>query len=100
MTGLELPFCMWAWPGPNAAAEIQEADNGHRVLAIFLDPANLVLLPAPFPNGELLTVRFLRQLARACAQLSAELDPGGAPIRQPGAHQATSGDRTGRGGSG
>jgi hypothetical protein len=87
MTSLELPFCMWAWPGPNATAGIQEADNGHRVLSIFLDPANLIVAPAPFPNGELMTARFYRAIARACAQLSAELDPAGAPVRRTGVHR-------------
>ena len=98
MTG-ELPFSMWGWPGPNATADIQLSDTGERILSIFLDPVNLMLTPAPFPNGPLLTARFYRQLARVCAQLSAELDPTGEPVRGPGAHRATPDDRTGRGGT-
>lgn len=86
MNSLELPFAMWAWPGPSAAAGIQDA-NGQRVLSIFLDPANLVVAPAPFPDGDLVAARFYRAIARACAQLAAELDPG-IPARRSGAHRA------------
>jgi hypothetical protein len=92
------PFAMWAWPGPNASASIQIADTGQRVLSIFFDPVSLVLSPAPFPNGPFLTARFYRQLARTCAQLSAELDPTGEPIRGTGAHRAEPGSGTGHGG--
>lgn len=97
MTG-ELPFSMWGWPGPNAAAGIQVSDAGERVLSIFIDPVNLIIITAPFPDGPLVTARFYRQVARACAQLSAELDPTGAPMRGGGAHRAGPGGGAGRGG--
>jgi hypothetical protein len=97
MSSTDLPFCVWAWPGPNASAGILVSDAGDRVLSIFLDPVSLVITPAPFPDGPLLTARFYRQVARACAQLSAELDPTGAPFRHPGAHRAAPDDRVGRG---
>jgi hypothetical protein len=93
MTG-ELPFSMWGWPGPNASANIQLADTGERVLSIFLDPVNLILSAPPFPNGPQLTARFYRELARVCAQLSAELDP---TVQRPGAHRAGPDGRTDRG---
>jgi hypothetical protein len=80
MTSPDSSLVIWGWPGPNASAGIQEADNGHHVLSIFLDPANLIVVSAPFPNGELLTARFYRALARASAQLSAELDPRGGTV--------------------
>lgn len=92
MTG-ELPFAMWGWPGPNAAAGIQVSDTGERILSVFLDPVNLIITTPPFPDGPLVTARFYRQVARACAQLSAELDPTGAPFRHPGAHRAAPDDR-------
>jgi hypothetical protein len=98
MTSPDLTFCMWAWPGPNASAGIQVSDAGERVLSIFLDPVSLVLSSAPFPDGPLVTARFYRQVARACAQLSAELDPTGAPVRGGGAHRARPGGAAGRGG--
>jgi hypothetical protein len=69
------------------------------VLSIFLDPVGLVITPAPFPDGPLMAARFYRQVARVCAQLSAELDPTGAPFRHPGAHRAASDGRGRRGGS-
>jgi hypothetical protein len=97
VTSPGLPFRIWAWPGPNATAGIQEADTGHRVLSVFLDPVSLVITPAPFPDGPLATARFYRQVARACAQLSAELDPTGVPFRHPGAHRAAPDDRPERG---
>lgn len=81
MTSRDSSFVMWGWPGPEATASIQESDAGQRVLSIFLDPLSLVVMPAPVADGPLLTARFYRQVARACAQLSAELDPTGAPHR-------------------
>jgi hypothetical protein len=92
----ELPFSMWGWPGPNAAAGIQESESGERFLSIFLDPVNLAVIAAPFPDGPIATARFYRQLARVCAQLSAELDPTGAPLQPPGAHRAAPEHRHGR----
>ena len=97
-SSLESSFAVWGWPGPNASAGIQVADTGQRVLSIFLDPVSLVLSPAPFPDGPLVTARFYRQVARACAQLSAELDPTGVPVRGGGAHRAGPGGAAGRGG--
>jgi hypothetical protein len=98
MTSPDRPFSMWAWPGPNATASIQLTDTGARVLSIFLDPLSLVLSVAPFPDGPLRTARLYRQIARVCAQLSAELDPTGRTIRGAGAHGAGPDDRVGRGG--
>jgi hypothetical protein len=69
------------------------ADAGDRVLSIFLDPVSLVITPAPFPDGPLMAARFYRQMARVCAQLSADLDPTGARFQHPGAHRAASDDR-------
>jgi hypothetical protein len=97
MTG-ELPFSMWGWPGPNASAGIQVSDAGERVLSIFFDLVSLIISAAPFPDGPLVAARFYRELGRTCAQLSAQLDPTGEPVRQqPGAHRAGPGGR--RGGS-
>jgi hypothetical protein len=87
MTG-EAPLSMWGWPGPNATAGVQVTHAGERVLSIFLDPANLVITIPPFPDGARMIARFYRQLARACAQLSAELDPEAPSVRGPGAHRA------------
>lgn len=96
MASTDLPFCIWAWPGPNSAASVLVSEAGKRVLSVFLDPVSLVITPAPFPDGPVVAARFYRQVARVCAQLSAELDPTGAPFRHPGAHRAVPGDRSGR----
>jgi hypothetical protein len=94
-------FMIWAWPGPQATARIEILDTGQRVLSMFFDPVTLILTLPPFPDGEVMTARFLRSIARACAQLSAEYDPTGAPLgrpgqRAPGAHRAEPDDRRSR----
>jgi hypothetical protein len=87
MTSTELPVSMWCWPGPRAAAGAQEVPAGEPVLAVFLDPVNLVLTVPPFPNGPVVMARFLRELARAAAHVAADLDP--MEDRRPGgAHRA------------
>lgn len=102
MTSPDLPFAMWAWPGPNASAGIHDGGNGDGVLSIFLDPINLVVTVPPFPDGRLVAARLYRQVARSCARLAAELDPAGEPVRRvAGAHarqdEAAKGTRTGGG---
>ena len=90
-------FTIWTWPGPQATAGIEILDTGQRVLSVFFDPVTLVVTLPPFPDGAVVTARFLRSIARACAQLSAEYDPTGAPLGRPGprpgAHRAERGDR-------
>jgi len=55
----------------------------HSVLSVFLDPVNVVIKVAPFPNGEVNAARFARELARAAWQWADELDPAGAPSGPP-----------------
>jgi hypothetical protein len=76
----DVPFSMWCWPGPGAAAGVHEADPGRPVLAVFLDPVNLVVSVPPFPGGDLALARFCRQLARSAWQLAGDLDPSGQPV--------------------
>lgn len=80
MASPDVPFSMWCWPGPGAAAGVHEADPGRPVLAVFLDPVNLVLAAPPFPGGELALARFCRQLARSAWRLAGDLDPDGQPL--------------------
>jgi hypothetical protein len=103
-TGTESSFTVWVRPGPQATATIEVLDTGQRVLSVFFDPATLVVTLPPFPDGPLMTARFLRAIARACARLSAEYDPAGAPgrpsgRRPSGAHRAGTDDRDQRGGA-
>lgn len=86
MTSVDIPVGIWCWPGPNAAAGVQEGPTGP-VLAVFLDPVNLVLTTPPFPAGALLMSRFLRELARAATAMANELDPVTVPHREGGAHR-------------
>jgi hypothetical protein len=72
----EPSFQMWGRPGPNANAEIHVTNTGERVLSLFLDPVSLVVQVPPFPSGPVVTARLYRQMARVCAQLATELDPG------------------------
>lgn len=86
MTSVDVPVSMWCWPGPRSAAGMQEGPAGEPVLAVFLDPVNLVLTVPPFPTGATVTARFLRELARAAARMADELDP--TSVRLGGAHRA------------
>ena len=85
MTSTEVPVSMWCWPGPRAAAGVQTGPAGEHMLAVFLDPVNIVLTVPPFPTGPLEMARFLREMARAASRMAAELDP---PDRVGGAHRA------------
>jgi hypothetical protein len=84
-----MPVGMWCWPGPRAAAGVQEAQDGEHVLAVFLDPVNLVLTIPPFPNGPIVMAAFLRELARAAARMADTINP---PYQRGtgGAHRAHS----------
>ncbi len=93
MTSTEVPVSMWCWPGPRAAAGVQAGPAGEHLLAVFLDPMNIVLTVPPFPTGPAGMARFLRELARAAFSMAAELDP---PARAGGAHRAVDGE-AGRG---
>lgn len=88
MTSTEIPVGIWCWPGPHAVAGVQQGLAGLPVLAMFLDPVNLVLTSPPFPNGPVVMARFLRELARAASRMAIELDPAGGPFRDGGAHRA------------
>lgn len=97
MTTAEIPVRMWCWPGPRAAAGFHLTEPGEPVLAVFLDPVNLILTVPPFPNGHLATARFLRELARAALQMATAIDPPAVDHpsdRPPGAHRAS--EQTGR----
>lgn len=90
MTSPELPVSMWCWPGRRAASGVQAGPPGEFVLAMFLDPVNLVLTVPPFPNGHIVMAQFLRQLARAAFQMASEIDPLGPSGGRPtGAHRAS-----------
>ncbi|HEX5403571.1 MAG TPA: hypothetical protein VFX16_14870 [Pseudonocardiaceae bacterium] len=87
MTSVEVPVSMWCWPGPRAAAGAQEGPAGEPVLAVFLDPVNLVLTVPPFPTGPFVMAQFLRELARAAMRVATDLDPTDEG-RPSGAHRA------------
>lgn len=95
MTSAEVPVSMWCWPGPRAAAGVQEGPGGRPVLAVFLDPVNVVLTDPPMPNGPVHMARFLRVLARAASRMAAELDPDAEVSRPGGAHRARPDDLPG-----
>lgn len=90
MTSPEISVGMWCWPGPRAAAGVQEARPGEPVLALFLDPVNLVLSVPPFPDGPTRAATFLRELSRAAGAMADEIDPMPQPSRSGGAHRASS----------
>lgn len=83
MTSSEVPFGMWCWPGPRASAGVQEARPGETVLAVFLDPVNLVLTVPPFPDGPVVMARLCRELARSCLRMAADLDPADEMVSGP-----------------
>jgi hypothetical protein len=86
VTSAELPVGMWCWPGPRAAAGVQEGPAGDPLLAVFLDPVNLVLTVPPFPDGPVMMAGFLRELARAAVRLAQDLQPE-PEGRRSGAHR-------------
>jgi hypothetical protein len=87
MTSPDVPFGVWCWPGRQAGAGVQQLPSGEQVLGIFLDPVNLVLTIAPFPDGPMRTAQFLRELARAASQMATELDSATSARRSGGAHR-------------
>jgi hypothetical protein len=87
VTSTDVPVSMWCWPGPRAAAGVQSGPAGELLLAVFLDPVNLLLTVPPFPQGAPVMAVFLRQLARAAARMATELDLTQSP-QAGGAHRA------------
>lgn len=96
MTSTEIPIRMMCWPGPRAAAGLHTTRSGQLVLAMFLDPMNIVVAVPPFPDAAIPTASFLRQLASSASSLAARLDPWEPSTGMDGgAHRA---DGTGRAG--
>ncbi|HEX5404316.1 MAG TPA: hypothetical protein VFX16_18660 [Pseudonocardiaceae bacterium] len=95
MTSTEVPMSIWCWPGRRATAGVRTTVGGEQLLAVFLDPMNLVVTVPPFPRASVSTARFLRELARAALRMAGEIDPFPPTSGRPGgAHRA---DETGRG---
>lgn len=94
MTSTDVPFGMWCWPGGRAAAGVQAGPTGEPLLAVFLDPVNLVVSVPPFPDGPVQAARFLRELGRAADRMAELLQP--AAHRSVGAHRLddVGGDRS------
>lgn len=72
-------FAVTCWPGRRAAAAMREGALRQRRLALFLDPLNLVISSAPFPDGEFELARWCRELSREAGRLAELLDPDGEP---------------------
>jgi hypothetical protein len=75
MTTPVIPVRMWCWPGPRATARVHHTESGEYALTAFLDPINVVLTVPPFVNGDVVTARFLRELAGAAFEMAAAIDP-------------------------
>lgn len=75
MTTPLIPVRLWCWPGPRATARMHQTESGKYALAAFLDPINVVLTIPPFNNGDVVTARFLRELAGAAFEMAAAIDP-------------------------
>jgi hypothetical protein len=86
MTTPSIPVRVWCWPGPRATAGVHQTASDEYALVAFLDPMNVVLTVPPFPNGDVVTARFLRELAGAAFEMAAAIDP---------AHRADGQGRTG-----
>lgn len=61
-------------PGPNASMGIQWVTPQLPQLVIYLDPESVAVQPPPFPDGELVLSRFLREMSREAAKLATELE--------------------------
>jgi hypothetical protein len=69
---------------------VQAGPSGEPLLAVFLDPVNLVVSTPPFPDGPVEMARFLRELARAADRMASELEPVLPTRRSGGAHRLAS----------
>lgn len=93
MTSPDVPFGIWCWAGPRAAAGVHQGQTGEEMLGIFLDPVNIVLTVSPVPDGKVRTAEFLRELARSASRMAADLDP--IDRSTGGAHRLMSGQPSG-----
>jgi hypothetical protein len=67
---------------------VYAGQDGEPLLAMFVDPMNMVLTVPPFPEGPASCVRFLRELARAATEMADEIRPAEQANRSGGAHRA------------
>lgn len=74
MTGPTPFFGLSCWPGAQAGASVVEVAPDRSALSVYLDPISLVLNAPPFPGGDRVMARFLRQVARSANALADQLD--------------------------
>jgi hypothetical protein len=73
-------------PGLNATIGVQWVTPQLPQLVIYLDPESVAVQPPPFPDGDLVLSRFLREMSREAAKLATELETrraGGPPPEEP-----------------
>jgi hypothetical protein len=65
-------------PGPDAAAGAQQLSQDVSALVLYLDPESIAIQTPPFPDGDRVFARFLRELSREAGKLADIIDVDGA----------------------
>ncbi len=61
-------------PGPKSTVSVRWTAPDLPALVIHLDPESLAVHLPPFPGGDLVLTRFLREMSREAGRLAAELE--------------------------
>jgi hypothetical protein len=64
-------------PGPDAAAGAQQIGPDVYALVMYPDPESIALQTPPFPDGNRVFAKFLRELSREAAKLADLAEPNG-----------------------
>ncbi len=73
-------------PGPKSTVSVRWTAPDLPALVIYLDPESLAIQLPPFPGGDLVLIRFLREMSRDAGKLVAELEArrvAGPPPEEP-----------------
>lgn len=72
--------------GPKSTVSVRWMASEPPVLVVYLDPEIVAIQRPPFPGGDLVLIRFLREMSREAGKLAAELEArrvAGPPPEEP-----------------
>ena len=61
-------------PGPKSTVSVRWIASKQPTLVIHLDPESMTIQLPPFAGGDLVLIRFLREMSREAGKLAAELE--------------------------
>lgn len=73
-------------PGPRSTVSIRWTAPDLPALVLFLDPESVAIQLQPLPDGDLVLIRFLREMSREAGKLAVELEAqrvAGPPPEEP-----------------